>query len=104
MSFSIDFAPEAAAALRRIRAYDRVRVLEAIEKHLRHEPTRTSRSRIKALPDLRHPQFRLRIDEHRVFYDVEDNCVEIVAIVPKTEAARWLERWGIGAEEAGDER
>jgi mRNA interferase RelE/StbE len=103
MTFRIVIAPEAVAALRAIRVYDRARILEAIERHLRHEPMRTSRSRIKALRDLRHPQYRLRIDEHRVFYDLDEDCVEIVAVVSKQEAADWLERWGIGVEQEGPE-
>jgi mRNA-degrading endonuclease RelE of RelBE toxin-antitoxin system len=41
-----------------------------------------------------HPQYRLRVGEVRVFYDVEDAVVEVVAIVPKSEAADWLERAG----------
>ena len=92
MRHHIVFAPEADRALRKIRAYDRVAVLDAIERHLRHEPTRTSRSRIKALRDLRHPQYRLRIGDHRVFYDVTSGQVEVVAVVPKADAAEWLAR------------
>lgn len=87
--------------MRKIRAYDRVVVLEAIERHLRHEPTRTSKSRIKALRDLRHPQYRLRIGDLRVFYDVAPGQVEIVAVVAKVEAAEWLARCGIRVEEKG---
>jgi len=43
---------------------------------------------------LRQPQYRLRIDEIRVFYDVAENRVEILAIVSKTQAAEWLEKAG----------
>ena len=87
--------------MRKIRAYDRVAVLDAIERHLQHEPMRTSKSRIKALRDLRHPQYRLRIGDLRVFYDVTPGQVEVVAVVPKTEATEWLARWGIRVEEEG---
>ena len=41
--------------------------------------TKRSKSRIKRLRGLRHPQYRLRIDEIRVFYDVEGDRVEILA-------------------------
>jgi len=101
MRHEIIFAPDADEALRKIRAYDRVAVLEAIERHLRHEPTRASKSRIKVLRDLRHPRYRLRIGDLRVFYDVAPGQVEIVALVTKAEAAEWLARWGIRIEEEG---
>jgi hypothetical protein len=45
------------------------------------------------------PQYRLRIDEIRVFYDVVENAVEIIAVVHKTYAAEWLAREGIIAGE-----
>jgi mRNA-degrading endonuclease RelE of RelBE toxin-antitoxin system len=67
MRYDIVFAPEAADALRKIRACGRVAVLEAIERHLRQEPTKTSKSRVKALRDVRHPQCRLGIGDLRVF-------------------------------------
>lgn len=39
------------------------------------------------------PQYRLRVDEIRVFYDVSDNAVEVLAIVDKSDAVcAWLER------------
>jgi mRNA interferase RelE/StbE len=66
----------------------------AIETHLRHEPRKTSRSRIKRLRGLRQPQYRLRIGEVRVFYDVSEAVVEVLAIVAKTEVASWLSRFG----------
>jgi mRNA interferase RelE/StbE len=99
MKYRIVFAPDADKALRKIRAYDRVAVLDAIERHLRHEPTKTSRSRIKRLRDVRYPQYRLRIGDLRVFYDVTSEEVGILAVVPKAEAADWLARWAIGEEE-----
>lgn len=53
-----------------------------------------SKSRIKKLGDLRHPQFRLRVGEVRVFYDVIDTDVVIVAIMPKAKTLQWLEEYG----------
>jgi mRNA-degrading endonuclease RelE of RelBE toxin-antitoxin system len=66
----------------------------ALETHLRHEPKKTSRSRIKRLRGLLRPQYRLRIDEVRVFYDVSSTTVEVLAIVPKLEAESWLAQFG----------
>jgi mRNA-degrading endonuclease RelE of RelBE toxin-antitoxin system len=76
------------------KAYVRVAVREAIETHLRHQPTRTSKSRIKRLQDLSKPQYRLRVDDIRVFYDVAQGTVEVLAIVPKSEADSWLQQFG----------
>ena len=70
-------------------------VKEALETHLRHEPAKTSRSRIKRLRGIARPQYRLRVEEVRVFYDVSRSTVEVLAIVPKPEAELWLTRFGI---------
>jgi mRNA interferase RelE/StbE len=61
---------------------------------LRHEPTKTSRSRIKRLRGLDRLQYRLRVGEIRVFYDVTGSIVEILAIVAKSEADSWLAQFG----------
>ena len=49
-----------------------------------------SRSRIKRLRVLRKPQYRLRVGEVRVLYDVTETTVEVLAIVTKQEAKSWL--------------
>jgi mRNA-degrading endonuclease RelE of RelBE toxin-antitoxin system len=94
MRFEILLAPEAIEDLRRLKAKERSAVKEALETHLRHEPTKTSRSRIKRLRGMARPQYRLRVDEVRVFYDVSGSTVEILAIVPKPEAESWLAQFG----------
>jgi mRNA-degrading endonuclease RelE of RelBE toxin-antitoxin system len=43
---------------------------------------------------MRRPQYRLRIDELRIFYDVGKNTVEILAIITKPEATKWLAKAG----------
>lgn len=40
------------------------------------------------------PQYRLRVDEVRVFYDVSGATVAVLAIAPKTEAELWLAQFG----------
>lgn len=94
MSFEIVLAPEAVEDLRALRANIRTAVRAALETHLRHEPEKTSRSRIKRLRGIRRPQYRLRISEVRVFYDVSGSTVEILAIVTKSEAEAWLRQFG----------
>jgi mRNA-degrading endonuclease RelE of RelBE toxin-antitoxin system len=94
MPFAIILAPEAVEDLRRLTANIRTTVRIALETHLRHEPEKASRSRIKRLRGLRRPQYRLRVDEVRVFYDVSGTTVEVLAIVAKSEAESWLAQFG----------
>jgi len=72
----------------------RAAVRSALETHLRHAPEKASRSRIKRLRGLSRPQYRLRIDDIRVFYDVSGTTVEVLAIVSKSEAEPWLAQFG----------
>ena len=95
MRYEIVLAPAAAQALKGLRADPRARVRGALETHLRHEPTKVSKSRIKRLRGLSRPQFRLRVDDIRVFYDVTGQAVEILAIVSKAEAETWLAKEGV---------
>jgi mRNA-degrading endonuclease RelE of RelBE toxin-antitoxin system len=94
MPFAIVLAPEAVEDLKALKANVRAAVRAALETHLRHEPTKTSRSRIKRLRALAHPQYRLRVDEVRVFYDVAGSTVEVLAVVSKSEVESWLARFG----------
>jgi len=94
MRFEIILAPEAVEDLRKLKANERATVKEALETHLRHEPTKTRRSRIKRLRGIARPQYRLRVEEVRVFYDVSGSNVEVLAIVPKSEAESWLAQFG----------
>ncbi len=94
MRYEVVLAPDAAKAYRALPAYRRAEVGDALERHLRHEPTRVSKSRIKRLRGLRQPEYRLRVGEVRVFYDVTTEAVEVLAIVTKAEAARWLVEHG----------
>jgi mRNA interferase RelE/StbE len=94
MPFAIVLAPEAVEDLKNLKASLRVLVRAALETHLSHEPTKTSRSRIKRLRGLARPRYRLRVGDVRVFYDVSNSTVEILAVVSKSDAAAWLARFG----------
>jgi mRNA-degrading endonuclease RelE of RelBE toxin-antitoxin system len=94
MRYAIDLAPAAAQAFKNLKADPRARVRDALETHLRHEPTKVSKSRIKRLRGLSHPQFRLRVDDIRVFYDVTGQAVEVLAIVSKAPEV-WLAKEGV---------
>lgn len=94
MPFAIVLAPEAIEDLARLKVTVRSAVKGALETHLRHEPQKTSRSRIKRLRGLSRPQYRLRVADVRIFYDVVDGVVEVLAIVPKSETTSWLAQFG----------
>jgi len=100
MRYEIILAPAAAAAYKALRANRRAVVRDALERHLRHEPTKVSRSRIKRLRGLLRPQYRLRIEDLRVFYDVTKKEVQVLAIVPKEQAQVWLAKEGTPDEES----
>lgn len=95
MRYELVFAPGAVEELRALRAYERRQVRDVLEDHLRFQPTRVSKSRIKRLRGLTRPQYRLRIGQLRVFYDIEEETVQILAIVPKEQVSEWLEEEGI---------
>ena len=94
MTFTVILAPEAVEDLKRLPANVRATLRDALDKHLRNEPEKVSRSRIKRLRGLRQPQYRLRVDDIRVFYDVSGPFVEILAFVTKSEAEAWLGQFG----------
>ena len=94
MKYEIILAPEATQDLKRLKAHVRGEVKDALERHLRHEPAKVSRSRFKRLRGFSHPQYRLMVGDIRVFYDITGRVVEVLAIVPKSEAASWLEETG----------
>ena len=79
---------------KRLSAQNRFMVRNAIDKHLRYEPEKVSRSRIKRLRGVSRPMYRLQVGEIRVFYDVREHRVDILAIIPKSQATDWLEEWG----------
>jgi mRNA interferase RelE/StbE len=95
MRYDILLAPEAVEDLNGLKANVRTAVRDAIDRHLRHQPIKASKSRIKRLRGLSHPQYRLRVgDDIRVFYDVAEAVVKVLAIVPKSEADAWLAKYG----------
>ena len=101
MRFEIILAPGTIRQLNSLRKDTRSGVRAGIKLHLRHEPTKVSKSRIKRLRGLEQPQYRLRIDEIRVFYDVTETSVEILAIVPKEQAQEWLDQEAIRGPSGG---
>jgi mRNA-degrading endonuclease RelE of RelBE toxin-antitoxin system len=91
----IVLSPQAVVELKRLPARARAEVRDQIELHSRHEPTKGSRSRIKRLRGLLRPQFRLRVGDIRVFYDVAETEVQVLTIVTKQQAIAWLATSGV---------
>jgi mRNA-degrading endonuclease RelE of RelBE toxin-antitoxin system len=96
MKYEVILAPDAVASLEELRAFDRAHVEDAMRKILGENPTQESKSRIKRLRALEQPQYRLRVDALRIFYDVVavQQQVHVLAIVTKEEAQAWLDREG----------
>ncbi len=70
--YEIRYAHEAVGDIRPLRAFDQTRLLDAVARHLSAEPTRVSKSRIKRMVQPFWSHFRLRVDEFRVYYDVDE--------------------------------
>ena len=94
MKYRVTLWPEARAHYHGLSAYDRAKVRDAIDDHLRHAPTAENKSRVKRLRDLRKPQYRLRVKDVRVFYDVDQDEVIVLGIVEKAHADEWLAETG----------
>nr|VFK43357.1 MAG: mRNA interferase RelE/StbE [Candidatus Kentron sp. SD]VFK48778.1 MAG: mRNA interferase RelE/StbE [Candidatus Kentron sp. SD] len=95
MKYEIVLTDTAREHYRRLDARGRSLIKKGLKDHLTYEPTRLSRSRIKRLREIKHPEYRLRIDPYRVFYDVSGRTVVVLAIVPKNKTAKWLEIYGV---------
>jgi mRNA-degrading endonuclease RelE of RelBE toxin-antitoxin system len=97
MKYDVVIAHDAQVVFNKLDARWRSRLKEAMQTHLLHNPTHESRSRIKRLRGLQRPQFRMRVDEMRVFYDVNKNPhrVEVLGFVRKSDAAAWLAKYGV---------
>lgn len=71
----IKFSRDVEKDLRRVPAYYRAQVLDAIESELSHQPTTQTRNRkmLASLAppwDAEPPVWELRVGDYRVFYDV----------------------------------
>jgi mRNA interferase RelE/StbE len=96
MKYQIVIAESAKEEFKKLKAHWRFYLKAAMRTHLQSTPKEVSKSRIKKLRGLRQPQFRLRVDRMRVFYDVNDEKgrVEVLGFVLKPEAEKWLHKHG----------
>ena len=85
MNFQIEYTQDALNELTALRAFDRKRVVVGILTHLTHQPTKESRSRIKKMEQPFWSEYRLRIDEFRVYYQVDQatRTVHILHVLSK---------------------
>jgi len=90
VAYEVEFTDDAQRDYRNLSAPIRASVRDALEVHLRHEPTKVSKSRIKRLRELRRPQYRLRVADFRIYYDVENEVVTVLGVVAKASSYRWL--------------
>ncbi|MBI3921192.1 MAG: type II toxin-antitoxin system RelE/ParE family toxin [Armatimonadetes bacterium] len=97
MKYEVILAQSAERTFRKLEAPWRSTLKQAMRHFLEHEPKRESKSRIKRLRWLRQPQYRLRVDEMRVYYDVNDELhqVEVLDFVLKPQSQEWLEEHGV---------
>jgi len=83
VAYTIRFSDEADEHLDELTARQRARVLDAIEEQLLHEPTKVTRNRKPMRPD-KTPfiaPWELRVDDLRVYYDVEEKPRPLVKIL-----------------------
>ena len=83
--YNIQYADEAVRDLRALRAFEQRAILNAIEQQLGANPTQVSRTRIKEMRQPYWSQYRLRVDDFRVYYDVDvaQRTVSILRVLEK---------------------
>ena len=70
-------------ALKALSTPVRTGVIEAMRLHLTRAPAKLSKSRTKRLRGLSQPQYRLRVDDIRVFYDITETQIHVVDPQPR---------------------
>jgi mRNA interferase RelE/StbE len=91
MPFEVQYSDETVEKLKKLRAFDRSTILDQIEMVLSVNPTLESKARIKLLRQPAPTQYRLRVGEFRVFYNVVSEVVQVIQILSKEEAIGFLE-------------
>ncbi len=79
MPFEIQFSDDAVEQLRELPSRDRKTVLDALDKHLMHQPAQKTRNRKAMRPNLL-ATWELRIGKLRVYYDVETEPEPVVRV------------------------
>ena len=97
MNYAVVIARSAQEQFNKLDARWRSTLKQAIREHLETAPGQQSKSRIKRLRGLSQPQYRLRVGEMRVYYDVNEveKRVEVLGFVRKPETLQWLQDHGV---------
>ncbi len=97
MRYVVAIARSAQEQFNKLNARWRAALKPAMRRHLEAAPRTESKNRIKRFRGLRRPQYRLRVDEMRIYYDVNDKekRVEVLGFVLKSHAADWLREHGV---------
>ena len=76
-----------------LRKFDATQIADVMEKHLRHDPTKESKSRIRRLRGVSSPDYRLRVGDYRVFYAVDEDGdrVDVLRVMHKDQTASYYE-------------
>ena len=80
MAYRIEYSPETDSHLRCLTARQRSIVFDAVDERLLHEPAVETRNRRPMRPNPLAP-WELRIEELRVYYDVEEEPEQLVTIL-----------------------
>jgi mRNA-degrading endonuclease RelE of RelBE toxin-antitoxin system len=90
MPYEVRYSNEAVEQLKKLRAFDQVAILDQMEQVLSINPTLESRSRVKRLREPTPTQYRPRVGEFRIFYDVDQETVLVVQILTKQDSIEYL--------------
>jgi len=92
--YEIRLKPSAIRDMDRLRKYDASRIADGMERHLGGEPTKESKSRVKRLRGISDPDYRLRIGDYRVFYNVCGDRVDVLRVMHKNDTHEYYEELG----------
>lgn len=90
MPYEIRYSNEAIDQLEALRAFDRTAILDQIGQVLSANPTTESKARVKRLREPAPAQYRLRVGEFRIFYDVDEDAVLIVQVLSKQDCQDYI--------------
>ena len=92
--YQIILKPQAIEDLDKIQKYYASKIIDGIEIHLSYRPDFLSKSRIKRLRGKQESDFRLRIDDYRIFYNIDklEKVVYILRILHKNETTQFYRK------------
>jgi len=85
LRYDVEFSEDAERQLGNLAARDRRTIIDAIDEKLAHEPNVQSKHR-KRLRENPLAKWELRVGDHRVFYEVEDERVVVLVVAVGTKS------------------